>query len=140
MGTVLHEAAHGLAAARNIQDTSRQGRYHNHCFRELAEELGVRVSEQRPYGWAQTELGDQARKGYAAQLCDLEQALVLFALDELARGSRRTGTSRLRLWTCACEPPRKIRIAAATAELGRIFCGICDQEFEQEDDEQDNEG
>jgi hypothetical protein len=28
LGTLLHEAAHGLAQARSIQDTSRQGRYH----------------------------------------------------------------------------------------------------------------
>src|SRR6266700_2169878 len=28
LGTLLHEAAHGLAATRGIQDTSRQGRYH----------------------------------------------------------------------------------------------------------------
>jgi hypothetical protein len=26
LGTLLHEAAHGLAQARSIQDTSRQGR------------------------------------------------------------------------------------------------------------------
>jgi hypothetical protein len=29
LGTLLHEAAHGLAYARKISDTSRQGRYHN---------------------------------------------------------------------------------------------------------------
>jgi len=29
LGTLLHEAAHGLAHARKIGDTSRQGRYHN---------------------------------------------------------------------------------------------------------------
>src|ERR1039457_2317942 len=29
LGTLLHEAAHGVANARSIQDTSRQGRFHN---------------------------------------------------------------------------------------------------------------
>ena len=29
LDTLLHEAAHALAAARGIKDTSRQGRYHN---------------------------------------------------------------------------------------------------------------
>jgi hypothetical protein len=29
LGTLLHEAAHGLAHVRKISDTSRQGRYHN---------------------------------------------------------------------------------------------------------------
>ena len=28
-GVLLHEAAHAIAAARDIKDTSRQGRYHN---------------------------------------------------------------------------------------------------------------
>jgi hypothetical protein len=27
LGTLLHEAAHGLADTREIKDTSRQGRY-----------------------------------------------------------------------------------------------------------------
>ena len=37
--TVLHEAAHALAAARGVKDTSRQNRYHNTRFVKLAEEL-----------------------------------------------------------------------------------------------------
>src|SRR4029453_3856781 len=36
LGTLLHEAAHGLAHARSIQDTSRQGRYHNRRYAALA--------------------------------------------------------------------------------------------------------
>ena len=32
LGTLLHEAAHGVAHVRDIQDTSRQGRYHNAKF------------------------------------------------------------------------------------------------------------
>jgi hypothetical protein len=34
---LLHMAAHGLAAARGISDTSRRGQYHNKKDRELAE-------------------------------------------------------------------------------------------------------
>ena len=29
LGTLLYEAAHGLASVRMVSDTSRQGRYHN---------------------------------------------------------------------------------------------------------------
>jgi hypothetical protein len=32
LGTLLHEAAHGLAATRGIKDTSRAGAYHNKRF------------------------------------------------------------------------------------------------------------
>ena len=46
LGTLLHEAAHALAAARGIKDTSRQGRYHNTNFKMLAEELGITVTRR----------------------------------------------------------------------------------------------
>jgi hypothetical protein len=38
---LLHEAAHGLNAARGVQDSSRGGRYHNARFKPTAEELGL---------------------------------------------------------------------------------------------------
>lgn len=36
--TILHEATHATAKARGVQDTSRQGRYHNKRFVAIAEE------------------------------------------------------------------------------------------------------
>lgn len=133
LGTVLHEAAHGLAVARGIVDTSRQGRYHNKRYRELARELGLEVSEQRPYGWPATELGEGTRRRYGACLRQLGRALVLWRREDLERGQTGTG-SRLRLRLCSCEPPRKIRLSASTAADGPIVCGVCDQEFETEED------
>jgi Single-strand binding protein family len=41
LGTLLPEAAHGLAQARDVRDTSRQGRYHNRRYATLAGELGL---------------------------------------------------------------------------------------------------
>lgn len=38
---LIHEAAHTVAITRGIKDTSRQYRYHNGRFRELAEEMGL---------------------------------------------------------------------------------------------------
>ena len=48
LGVLLHEAAHALAAARGIKDTSRQGRYHNTQYKTLAEELGITVQSIPP--------------------------------------------------------------------------------------------
>jgi hypothetical protein len=42
---LVHEAAHALAAARGIKDTSRGGTYHNRHFWELAAELGLKVRD-----------------------------------------------------------------------------------------------
>src|SRR6266540_2104177 len=36
--TILHEAAHALAHVRGVKDTSRQGKYHNRRYLELAGE------------------------------------------------------------------------------------------------------
>jgi hypothetical protein len=54
LGTLLHEAAHGLAQARGVQDTSRQGRYHNRRYATLARELGLEVASVQPIGWSAT--------------------------------------------------------------------------------------
>ena len=54
LGTLLHEAAHALAAARGIKDTSRQGRYHNTKYKMLAEELGITVTFDPAIGWSIT--------------------------------------------------------------------------------------
>jgi hypothetical protein len=58
LGTLLHEAAHGLAYARKIGDTSRQGRYHNRRYATLAQELGLDVGHVQPIGWSATSVPD----------------------------------------------------------------------------------
>jgi single stranded DNA-binding protein len=50
--TVLHEATHALADIREIQDTSRQGRWHNRRFASLADELGMDTTKDPRIGWS----------------------------------------------------------------------------------------
>jgi hypothetical protein len=56
--TLLHEAAHGVADARKIKDTSRGNRYHNQKFVELAEELGLKGPDvpHTVRGWSSCKL------------------------------------------------------------------------------------
>ncbi|HEY8558077.1 MAG TPA: hypothetical protein VIM97_12175, partial [Actinomycetes bacterium] len=75
LGTLLHEAAHGLAQARDIQDTSRQGRYHNRRYATLARELGLEVASVQPIGWSATTVPDATAAAYAGQLQELQAAL-----------------------------------------------------------------
>ena len=72
---LLHEAAHGLNAARRIQDSSRGGRYHNVRFKRTAEDLGLVVEQGRPYGWARTSLGPVARSRYNTEIAHLGDAM-----------------------------------------------------------------
>jgi hypothetical protein len=75
LATVLHEAAHSIASERGIRNTSRQGRYHNQRFKAIAEELGLKVSPDPPFGWSRTTLTARAAATYSQSLQSLAPAL-----------------------------------------------------------------
>lgn len=132
LGTLLHEAAHALAAGREISDTSRQGRYHNKRFQALAEELGLEVTEDASRGWSSTTLAPSTGERYADALRELEAAMSVYRVGEQAGGAGKPASRNLLVAECAC--PRKIRVARATLELAPITCGECDEEFTAPDD------
>jgi hypothetical protein len=130
LATLLHEAAHGLACTRSIQDTSRQGRYHNNRYAALAAELGLDVARDPRIGWSLTTLPEPTAQRYAPVLDGLRTALVLWRyLDHLAG---RTATSR-NLLACACPCQRRIRASRATLAEAPISCGACQGTFEPVD-------
>ena len=129
LGTLLHEAAHGLAFARQVQDTSRQGRYHNRRYAALARELGLEVRAREPIGWSVTSVPEATARAYAGQLEELAVALVLWRRLETA--ATRAGRSR-NLLACVCSCGRRIRVAASTLADAPILCGACAQPFEPE--------
>ena len=81
LGTLLHEAAHALAAARGIKDTSRQGRYHNTKYKMLAEELGITVTFDPTIGWSTHTVPTPPPRHYAGQLAALQAAMTLWRTD-----------------------------------------------------------
>ena len=126
--TLLHEAAHGLAEVRGIQDTSRQGRWHNKRFAVLAGELGLMATKDERIGWSPCTLRPDTADHYAAVLADLGAAMRAFRhIDEPGGSTRTTTTNNGQNLTCAC--PRKIRTTTAVAEAGPILCGVCDTPF-----------
>jgi curved DNA-binding protein CbpA len=127
LGTLLHEAAHALAAARDIRDTSRQGRYHNKKFKAHAEELGITVEHDSRLGWSITTLPAQTATRYAVQLADLHTAMTLWRHDETNGGPATRRSSNLLAATCPCG--RSIRIAASTLANAPVICGACDGTF-----------
>jgi hypothetical protein len=74
--------------ARNIKDTSRQGRWHNQRYAKLAREVGLEVTADAKTGLSQTHLTDQAAARYAEALRDLEAALGLWRHAEPKRDGR----------------------------------------------------
>jgi hypothetical protein len=130
---MLHEAAHGLACARKISDTSRQGRYHNRRYATLARELGLDVAQLDPIGWSVTSVLDPTTTRYTQALAGLGAALVLWRRAEQAT-TAGPGRSRNAL-ACSCGCGRRIRVARSVLELTPILCAGCGQPFEPEDDE-----
>jgi hypothetical protein len=135
LGTLLHEAGHGLAQARGVQDTSRQGRYRNRRYATLARELGLEVTSIKPIGWSATTVPEPTTAAYAGQLEDLAAALVLWRRHEHRIGAGPRSRNLLAA-TCGCG--RRIRVAKTTLAEAPILCGACEQPFKSADpDDQD---
>jgi hypothetical protein len=140
---LLHEAAHGLNAARRIQDSSRGGRYHNVRFKATAEDFGLVVEQARPYGWARTSLGSFARSQYDTEIAHLGEAMRIarrVAADvrigestvEQGADSGPNGGTQPRAdpplpATCGCG--RRMRMAPSVLAQGPVLCGVCGREF-----------
>lgn len=125
VATLLHEAAHALADRRRIQDTSRQGRYHNRRFKRLAEELGLRVEHHPALGWSPTTLPDATSEWYAPVIAALAEALTVHRAAEPTQRRRRPSSV-----ACVCSCGRRIRIAPSVLEHGPVICGVCSGPFE----------
>ncbi len=152
--TTLHEGAHALATVRKIQDTSRQGRWHNKEFRKLGQELGLEYTKDAAHpmhGFSFMTITAETEAKYAELITELDAAIRATiripawtdaaggsdgdAGGEFVHGGRRprkggatSTTNNLKL-TCGCDTPRIIRASRKEAERGDLMCGICREDF-----------
>lgn len=131
LGTLLHEAAHALADARGIRDTSRQGRYHNTKYATLARELGIEVTQDPKIGWSITSVPDTTATIYSTQVRALTNAMTMWRRSEAPAGGTQRRNTNLIAAACPCD--RSIRVAASTLEAAPITCEACHGEFEPKD-------
>lgn len=145
---LLHEAAHGLNAARGIKDASRGGRYHNANFKAAAEEVGLVVAQAPPHGWAHTALRPETTERFASAIAHLGQAMrIARRLQAGARGgaeaegegdtSKEEGQAegrerRARNGPAQCGCGRRMRMAPSVLAAGPVLCGLCGTEFESQ--------
>ncbi|MFI0901788.1 hypothetical protein [Streptomyces sp. NPDC020983] len=79
-GYLLHEATHAANEARGVDDCSAS-QYHNRAFAKTAAELGLVQREgvdakwRKKYGFAGTELDEEAAEAYADQITALDKAM-----------------------------------------------------------------
>lgn len=126
LATLVHEAAHGVAHARGIQDVSDNGRYHNKKFAQFADELGLSVAP------AMQRLGHSGTSIPEGEFDDLIETLEpkLVAYRKFDPPREKSPNSSGRKYTVRCECDRKIYLAKSTWEKGPIVCGLCGSEFE----------
>ena len=149
---MLHEAAHALAVARGIKETSSEGnRYHNKRFVALGVELGL-LGPDRPekvIGWSNCQITDETAAAYGDVISAIDTARLPFLpAGRLVTGGgngqgggedgedgqdegkpKKRGGQRLAV-ECACQPPRKLHMTPKQIEDGPVICGVCHEPFE----------
>lgn len=131
---VLHEAVHALAAARGIADTSNNGKYHNHRYAKLAEELGLETTEHAEHarwGWSETTPTEATLAHYEAEIGALRAAAERYIPDGQPTPTGRGRNNVVAVCGCAGTSARPIRIAPTKLGLGPITCGICGQDYRE---------
>jgi hypothetical protein len=156
--TMLHEGAHALARLREIQDTSRQHRWHNAKFRTLAEEMGLEYKATKAddkIGFSAVTLTEETLKEYADLLAELDKEISLVVslpgwlsggllgglggLGDPLGGDGVKGrpaapttpnSNNLKL-TCGCAEPNIIRASRKVADKMVVNCGDCDEAFRE---------
>lgn len=136
--TLLHEAAHACNYNLGIKDTSRQHRYHNKRFASKCGELGL-VAEfhSKTCGLALTTLAEGTADVYADAIARLSEARKVYEMRVDAEVSAPEGTEtkeRKSAPKAACGCDDRL-IPASALKSGPLFCGLCDTEFVEVDDD-----
>ena len=118
----FHEAAHSVAWQRGVKDTSRQGRYHNHRFRTVAEEVGLQVQRDSRFGWTRTDLRASTAAAYSGVLREELRAaspsLLTVGDRRQATATRRNQDAYVSVWTPA-RAGRRQRVPRRSDDLSR---------------------
>ena len=151
--TVIHELVHLAAELKGISETSRQGRWHNRRFGELALEFGLRLGHDPTHGVVTLGLRPETFHMYADQITALKRALILVRSMSVpsrvpggesggrdgGAGRRPAVKSRRRQVraSCGCVTdgrPRTITVPSSSWEPDSIYCRICSRPFAEEDE------
>ncbi len=148
--TILHEIAHAYAASQGINETSRDGRYHNRRFAEIAIQLGTHVVHDDRIGHRTRGLSPAGRERYADLLHVLGDAVTLVrdpkrSIIETGPRPPTTGGEDISSNTAAkrpsyvmaiCEcrnksgrPAVTLRVATGCWRPGTTHCWVCGTDY-----------
>ena len=120
LGTLLHELLHAWEA-----ENGRPGKnnYHTRAFRRKAGELGLIVDDRGRQSYASPSRFFSLLKGYGIHIPEMP---ALTTPPETVR----KGKSKLRKWSCRCDPPVNVRVAIRDF---RAKCLCCRHPFTLQD-------
>lgn len=137
MNTLLHEAAHALARARDIKDTSNRNRYHNAKFVQLAEELGLEgpVESAGPaLGYSDCKITQKTIEVYNYEIEKMDEACKSFVAP--SPGEEKKPKKPQAKAFCQCPEgdneinwTKQFENKLQATGLPPILCGICRQAF-----------
>lgn len=119
--TLLHEMVHLLNLQKNVQDTSRGGKYHNNKFKEAAEAHGLVVEKDAKYGWCHTKLNDEAIE-FVDSLNDKKFDLYRKVVPKFSKAASKQSS---RKYVCPC-----CGLVIRATKVVRVSCMDCDQEMQ----------
>lgn len=124
-GTLLHEMTHLYAEQNKIQDTSRQGRYHNKMFKQLAEKDGLLTIELADgIGWSSTYSTEKFKEFIDNSKIDFLN-LYRASVEKLPKTAEKKQQYKFICPVCGLE----IKTITATAQL---LCVDCDEYLQME--------
>jgi hypothetical protein len=129
--TLIHEAVHSCAVTRGIQDTSRQGRWHNKAFASIATEFGLVVESDSAIGHVTTDITTETRKKFANAIGELQQAIEMYQAIHLGGKGKGKGKSRGMVKLVCPSCGRVIRASIKTMDVGPILCVPCKDFFQE---------
>lgn len=123
---LLHEACHVHAHKLGVKDTSRQGRWHNRQFAELAETIGLEVLPSDHVGVWTPRVTDEAALEYGDLMARLAESLTLHKPPAAVRRGR---VSQYLTFRCRCDPPVSARVALGNYS-STLVCTDCQSRLE----------
>ena len=117
--TLMHEMCHHFCFVNGMKDTSRQGRYHNKIFKQVAEERGLVIGYAKNIGWSLTEPTNKFKEfidglGYNFQC---------LYRDTLIEDPKETKASKVYKYQC---PVCGLKVRTNKASV-RIRCMDCNE-------------
>lgn len=128
---LLHESVHSACQTMGIQDTSRQGRYHNKLFATVAGQMGLITFKESSIGWSTSGISTEAASTFRNVIEDLAGSIDLWQARRPRNGPGGKRKSRSLKATCpACH--RVIRLSRKCWDAGPVLCVPCAMDFDLE--------